>query len=205
MSFDGPAPRVRAIRMSADPNCEALHDERVFAQDRVVADDGSLADVFVYVESPPAGSYPEDIPQEPVELRQQGCIYVPRVQGIRVRQKLDVINDDPTLHNVRSLAELNRPFNLGQPEGGKRTKFFTKVEMPVRFKCDVHPWMFAFLFVMDHPFFATTGADGRFSIDGLPAGKHTLVAWHEVYGELRLPVEVPSDGKVTADFVFLPE
>lgn len=191
--------------MSADPNCEALHDERVFANDRVIADDGSLADVFVYVESPPAGSFSEEPPSEPVALRQQGCIYVPRVQGIRVRQTLEVVNDDPTLHNVRSLAEVNRPFNLGQPEGGRRTKFFTKVEMPVRFKCDVHPWMFAFLFVMDHPYFATTGPDGSFSIDGLPPGRYTLVAWHEVYGEQRLEVDVPADGSVDARFVFAPE
>lgn len=191
--------------MSADPNCESLHDERVFANDRVIGEDGSLADVFVYVEAPPADSYESQTPTEAVELRQQGCIYVPRVQGIRVRQTLEVVNDDPTLHNVRSLAEANRPFNLGQPEGGRRTKFFTKVELPVRFKCDVHPWMSAFLFVMDHPFFATTGADGRFSIEGLPPGRHTLVAWHEVYGEARLEIDVPADGAATADFVFTPE
>lgn len=205
ITFDGPQPRVRAIRMSADPNCEALHDERVFANDRVIAEDGSLADVFVYVESPPPGSFDAEPPSEPVELRQQGCVYVPRVQGIRVRQNLEVVNDDPTLHNVRSLAELNRPFNLGQPEGGRRTKFFTKPEMPVRFKCDVHPWMFAFLFVMEHPFFDTTNADGRFAIQGLPEGSHTVVAWHEVYGEQRQQVEVGASGSATADFVFTPE
>jgi uncharacterized protein (DUF2141 family) len=52
----------------------------------------------------------------------------------------------------------------------------------VPFKCDVHGWMNAYVGVLDHPFFAVTGEDGKFAIKGLPAGSYTVEAWHERLG-----------------------
>ncbi len=191
--FTGESPRRRAIRMDADPACAALHEGRVLADDVIIAEHGGLANVFVYVEVAPDGSFDDAVPTEPVQLRQEGCQYTPRVQGIRLRQTLEVLNVDPTLHNVRSLAKSNRPFNMSQPAQGKRTKFFTKQELPVKFKCDVHSWMSAYLFVIDHPFFATTDRNGHFSIDGLPDGRYTLVAWHEKFGQKTFEAQVGED------------
>lgn len=202
VKYDGPPVRQRAIRMSADPNCEEINGgERVASQDQVIGADGQLANVFVYLKDAPAGStVPKDA--APAQLVQQGCMYSPRVQGLFPEQELEVVNDDPTLHNVRCLARANRPFNLGQPAKGKRTKFFTTAEKAIKFKCDVHPWMSAYIFVMDHPFFAVSDEEGKFTIDGLPAGKHTFVAWHEEYGEQEIEVEV-AEG-TTAEIVFSP-
>ena len=197
--YSGEDFRLRAIRMNADPNCEKLHSERVLQDDKIVNDDGGVANVFVYLKESPDGVH--EAPAEPVELTQEGCMYKPKVAGILVKQNLDVINEDPTLHNVRCLARSNRPFNLGQPSKGKRTKFFTKPEAAVKFKCDVHPWMSAYLFVMEHPYFATTDDSGSFSISNVPAGKHTLVAWHESFGELEMEIEVSADkGDIVFDF-----
>lgn len=203
--YEGPPIQARPLRMDADPKCAELHDGKpVAARDRLVAADGGVANVFVYLKDAPAGTGPFAKPAEQVHLVQQGCFYEPRVLGILVQQELSVHNEDATLHNVRCMAKANRPFNLGQPAASPpRTKFFTTPEEAVKFKCDVHPWMSAYVFVMAHPFFAVTDAEGRFSIDGLPAGKHTLHAWHETFGVLEQQIEVQAGGG-TATFVYRP-
>ena len=199
--YEGPPVKLKALRIDADPKCEEIHGgATVLNKDRLVSEDGGLMNVFLYLkEAPAGGSYP--VPETPVELRQEGCIYFPRVLGIQVTQKLDVYNDDDTTHNVRFLARANRPFNIGQPPATKkRTKFFTKREEAVKFRCDVHPWMSAFIFILDHPFYAVSGADGAFTIEGLPAGKHTLVAWHEKLGEQEIEIEVPASKEIELSF-----
>jgi hypothetical protein len=190
--YVGPKVEPRLLDMNADPKCSALHASgRVADQALVIGADGALANAFVWLPTAPAGTGPFSAPAEPVRLEQKGCFYHPRVAGIMVEQTLEVVNDDPTLHNVRSLARANRPINLGQPAGSPpRTKFFTKPEEAVKFKCDVHPWMASTLFVLDHPFFAVTDENGRFSIPDLPAGKHKVSVWHEVLGRRDLEVEV---------------
>jgi hypothetical protein len=194
--YTGPELAPRMLRMDADPKCAELHGgSRVADRNLLVGEDGALANAFVWLKTAPAGTGPFTPPEEVKRLEQHGCFYEPRVMGIMVEQTLEVVNDDPTLHNVRSLARANRPINLGQPVGSPpRTKFFTKPEEAVKFKCDVHPWMASYVFVLDHPFYATTGADGRFSITGLPAGRHTLSVWHETLGTRELEVEVSAGG-----------
>jgi hypothetical protein len=111
-------------------------------------------------------------------------MYNPHVFGIQVGQALEIQNSDATLHNVHAQPVTNESFNVGQPNQGMKTeKKFTKAEMPVKFKCDVHSWMHCFAGVFTHPFFAVTGDDGSFKISGLPAGSYTIVAWQEKYGE----------------------
>ncbi len=201
VTYDGPAFRVRAIRMAADPACEkATEGKTVLDEARVVSDEGGVKNAFVWVKNPPAGDSP--VPTEPVSLNQEGCMFEPRVQGIIVQQELSVENTDPTLHNVRCMADKNRPFNLGQPPGqAPRIKTFQVPEEAVKFKCDVHPWMAAYLFVMDHPYFAVTDADGKYSIPPLPAGSYTLGVWHEAFGTQEIEVEVGQTPVTGADSV----
>jgi hypothetical protein len=201
IGFSGEAPKASAIRMDADPKCIEIHgDTKVYTQSTVVSEDGGLANVFVYIKNPPAGTYPA--PSQPVSLSQKGCLYSPRVQGILVDQTLEIHNNDDTLHNVRALASKNRPFNLGQPPATPpRTKTFKLAEPEVRFRCDVHPWMTSYVFVMEHPFFGVSGADGTFTIDGLPAGTYTVVAWHEKSGEQEAQLTVTDAGS-SIDFEF---
>jgi hypothetical protein len=200
--LEGPAPKRYPLQMQADPKCAAMHDGKtVLAEDTLVDAEGGLANVFVWVENPPPGTYPA--PAAPVRLEQHGCLYTPRVQGILVDQKLEIVNGDDTLHNVRALAEKNRPFNIGQPPAtAPRIKTFTVTEAGLKFKCDVHPWMFAYLFVMDHPYFGVSGPDGSFTLPALPAGTYDLVAWHEKLGEQKAKVTVGGDGAGTTAFVF---
>jgi hypothetical protein len=200
--LEGPAPKRYPLQMAADPKCAAMHQGKtVLAEDTLVDANGGLANVFVWVENPPPGTHAA--PAEPVRLEQHGCLYTPRVQGILIDQKLEIVNGDDTLHNVRALAEKNRPFNLGQPPAtAPRIKTFTTAEPGLKFKCDVHPWMSAYVFVMEHPYFAVSGPDGSFALPSLPAGTYTLVAWHEKLGEQKAQVTVAGDGSGTAAFVF---
>ena len=190
------------IKMDADPVCLGLHTEPVETE-TIVADAGKLANVFVYVKEGVSGSYSP--PGEAHLLNQEGCTYRPHVAGIMTGQKLVIRNSDSTLHNVHAVPQNNEEFNQGQPfQGMELEKEFDTQEVMVRFKCDVHPWMGAYLAVLDHPFFAVSGADGSFEIDGLPAGDYVIEAWHETLGTQTQSVSVAADGAVGVTFDFAP-
>jgi len=74
------------------------------------------------------------------------------------------------------------------------------VMIPV--KCNVHPWMRAYIGVVHHPFFAVTGDDGMFTIKDLPAGTYTLEAWHETYGTMDQQITVGANDSKTIDFTY---
>ncbi len=191
-----------AIKMGADPVCQGMHPEAAYTE-KVVTEGGGLANTFVYVKSGLSGSY--EAPAEKALLNQLGCQYTPHVSGIMVGQTLVIKNSDPTLHNVHALPKKNAEFNQGQPfQDMELEKSFDVAEVMVPFKCDVHPWMASYMGVMDHPFFAVSGADGSFSIGGLPAGDYELEAWHEEFGARSLNVSVASDGTAEANFDFSP-
>src|ERR1019366_8419163 len=151
----------------------------------VVNDNGTLRNVFVYVKSGLEGKTFEP-PTEHVTLEQKGCTYHPRVFGMQAKQPLDIVNDDDTLHNIHALPTQSKEFNVGQPNKGmKTTRTFATPEVMVKLKCDVQPWMAAYVGVLDHPFFSVSGDDGKFTIKNLPAGTYEIVAWHEKYGEQK--------------------
>ena len=200
VTYDGPAPERRAVEMRRDPKCVALHgEEKVLDEHTLVNDAGQLQNVFVYVKTVEKGEFP--VPEEPAVLDQKGCMYQPRVLGIRVGQTLHIKNSDALTHNVRSYARRNRAFNIGQPGPGTREKKFRRPETAVKVQCDIHPWMAAYLFVMEHPFFAVSDESGSFKISGLAPGKHTLVAWHETLGKQQAEIDV-TDGATKVNFKF---
>ncbi len=191
-----------AIKMDADPVCAGLHAEAVHTE-KVVAEGGHLANVFVYVKEGVTGSY--SAPSEAHVLDQRGCQYFPHVSGLMVGQTLLIRNSDPTLHNVHALPKVNDEFNQGQPFIDMEfEKTFDQSEVMVRFKCDVHPWMSSYMGVLEHRFFGVSGSDGSFSIEGLPAGDYVVEAWHEEFGTQTQNVTVEADGTVEVNFDFSP-
>jgi plastocyanin len=199
--FDGPAPAGEIVRIDGDKNCVTLTgSDQQPAEFIVLGNDGGLQNVFVYVRDG-LEKHTFSVPSAPVVLDQQKCRYVPRVLGVRVGQPLEVRNSDPLLHNVRSEAEINQPFNQGQPvQGMKFTHTFTTREVMVSMKCDVHAWMNAYVGVLEHPYFAVTGDAGTFSLPNLPPGTYTIEAWHERMGVQSRQVTVgPKESK---DVVF---
>lgn len=204
VSLDGTAPKAKKIPVDADPKCAEMHADDPLRSEEVVANDnGTLRYVFVYVKSGlPAGKTYEP-PKTPVEVDQKGCHYVPHVFGMMAKQPLKIVNTDDTLHNIHALPTKSKEFNIGQPNKGmETTRTFASPEVMVHFKCDVHPWMSAYVGVMDNPFYSVTGEDGTFSIKGLPAGEYEIVAWQEKYGEQSQKVKVGDGEAKTADFTF---
>ena len=201
VTLKGTPPPERKIEF--DATCGKLHSKEVTTRHFVVAGDGGLANVFVYLKEAPAGKTFTPPAETPV-LDQVGCIYEPYVMGVMANQKFKVQNSDSLLHNVHATPKVegNKEFNVGQPvKGSVKETSFAKREVLVRFKCDVHPWMFAYVGVMDHPYFAVTDKDGKFKLPAdLPAGKYTLVAYHLKAGEQTQEITVADGDKKEVSF-----
>ncbi|MDA8960598.1 PQQ-binding-like beta-propeller repeat protein [Akkermansiaceae bacterium] len=192
--FEGPRPKRAPVHM--DESSRKLHQSQPRDESVLIGKFGGLANVFVYIKNPPAGEY--KLPTKPAILDQQGSIFTPRVQGVRVGQELLMKNGDPFIHNVRSLSRKNRQFNIAQPQGSPdREKTFDQAEGPITLKCDFHRWMEAHLWVMDHPFYAVTNAEGEFEILDLPPGDYEISAWHEKLGEQSQEITVRKGGSVS--------
>jgi plastocyanin len=202
--FTGAKPVNPKIDMSEEPACKDKYKTTPPAAEAVVVNaNGTLANVFVYVKSGLPASAKYQAPATPVVIDQDGCRYHPHVLGIMVGQNLEIRNSDPVLHNIKAKPVKNRPFNVSQPTAGMKTmRTFATSEVMVPLECNVHGWMNAFLGVLPHPFYAVTGADGSFSIKGLPPGTYTVEAWHEKYGTQTATVTVTATGAKMADITF---
>ena len=199
ITFAGKVPPPRPVNMSSDPLC-AKAGSGVTSERLLVGAGNGLQNVFVYVKEG-LGNRKFPAPTTPVTLDQKACRYVPHVFGIQVGPPWRVTNSDDTLHNVHTLPKANKEENFSQPKKTPAvTKSFSKVEIGVSIRCDVHGWMNGYAGVVDHPFYAVTGADGSFQIKGLPSGSYTLEAWHEVLGTQTTKITVDAKGTGTAAF-----
>lgn len=186
ITLTGTPPAAQPIKTKSDPNChQAIHTETY-----MVGNGGALGNVFVYVKDG-LGKYVFTPPATPVVLDQRDCHYVPHVFGIQVGQTLEIVNSDPTLHNIHFIPDANREFNMGEPiQGMRQPHVFSVKEVLIPIKCDVHNWMNAYAGVVDNPFYAVTGEDGSFTLKGLPPGTYTIEAVHEKLGRQTQTVTI---------------
>jgi len=203
VTVDGALPANEQIKMNADPVCAKQVNGPQMMETYVTGSDGkTLGNVFVYVKDG-LGDLKFDPPTTAAKIDQKDCRYHPHVFGIQVGQPLEIVNSDPTLHNIHAVAKSNREFNNGQPiQGMKTTHTFTAPEVMVPFKCDVHGWMNAYVGVLNHPFYAVTDATGAFSLKGLPPGTYTIEAWHEKLGTQTQTVTVGAKESKDISFTF---
>src|SRR5262245_48691330 len=201
--LEGTAPKNEPIKMAADPVCAQQAKGPQAQETYTVGSDGkSLGNVFVYVKDG-LGSYTFDPPTDKAKIDQKECRYHPHVFGMRVGQELEIVNSDPTLHNIHALPKGNKEFNTGQPiQGMKTAHTFTAKEVMVPFKCDVHGWMNAYVGVLDHPYFAVTDSSGKFELKGLPPGTYTIEAWHEKLGPMTQSVTLGAKESKDVNFAF---
>lgn len=197
VKLDGKAPEMPKIDMSAVAQCSQQHSTPVTQETVITGADNGLANVVVSIKKEEGMDLPGETPKEPGVLDQKGCQYSPHVLAVMVGQGIAIKNSDPFLHNVHTLPEKNEGQNMAQPTVGTGKLKSPKEVEYFRVKCDVHPWMGAWVAVIDNPYFAVTDKDGKFTLPkGLPDGDYTLHVWHEKYGEQDVKVTV-KDGKAT--------
>lgn len=170
----------------------------------VVGANKELADVVVVLKDDSLKGKSTGAAAAPAVLDQKGCEYTPQILAVQTGQKITVKNSDPVMHNVHTVptASGNKEENKGQGPGAQDLIFSVPAaENFLKFKCDVHPWMFAWVTVVDHPYFAVTGKDGSFTIKDVPPGKYKIVAMHRKAAPtgVEKEIEVKADG-ATADF-----
>jgi plastocyanin len=200
--FVGAKPSAKPINMSDDPACVAAHHGKPYDESLVVGPRGGLANVFLYIEKGLEGKRFE-VPNTPVMISQTGCWFVPRVLGIQVGQRLQVVNSDPVTHNIHPLAKVNREWNHSQGAGDPPIeRHFTKPEVMIPIKCNIHSWMHAYIGVVDNPYFAVSDSAGGFRIPNLPPGTYTIAAWQEKFGAQRQTITVGPGGTAHVHFVF---
>ena len=204
VKYEGTVPKLRSIRMEADPGCAKKHASPAKSEVLVLGDGNTMGNVFVRVKSGvPTKDYPA--PKEPVVIDQEGCRYIPHVLGVMAGQPLKILNSDGLLHNIHALPKVNKSFNMAMPASRKEADAtFTKEEFMFKIKCDVHPWMGAWIAVMTHPFFDVTATDGKFDIGNLPPGTYEIEAWHEKLKTKTVSVTISGDESQTVDFAFSP-
>jgi hypothetical protein len=203
VNYKGKIPKKKTLKMDADPICGSSHQGKVYNESFIVDDNNNLANVMVWLKDV---KYKGELPKTNAVLDQVGCLYTPHVQGIMKGQELLIKNSDATLHNIHSMAKTNTQFNFAMPKVVKeKTVSFDKVEDPFYIKCDVHPWMKAWVAVFDHPYFAVTDKDGNFKIDGIPAGTYEVIAWQEKFKmkkHLTATVTI-GEGETVNNFTFV--
>ncbi len=201
ITLKGTPPPEKEIPM--DAKCGSLHTGPVKTRFYAV-DNGNLADVIVSLKGVTGKS--AGASAQPLLVDQKGCEYVPYVAAAQTGQKIQVKNSDPFMHNVHPI-----PAVAGNPEANKAQMAkapdlifaFEKSEPFLKFKCDVHPWMFSYISIFDHPYFAVSGKDGSYKIANVPPGKYTLEVSHRkaapIGSTVTKEIEV-KDQSVTADF-----
>lgn len=200
VKFEGTAPKMPTLQMSADSYCQSQHQAPVPDEEVVVGPGGELANVIVYVKNAPA----TPVPSTPAVLDQHGCQYRPHVTAVQAGQTIQIKNSDQTLHNVHAMPNVNSQFNEGQPmQNMVSEKKFDKVEpTPFRIKCDVHGWMKSYMAVLPNSYHSVSQPNGTFSIANLPPGNYTVVAWHEKYGSQEQQVTVAAKEQKQITFTF---
>jgi hypothetical protein len=202
ITLKGTPPPERVLPM--DPSCGKLHTTKPTTRLYLVGPNSELADTFVYIKDGLTGkTFP--VPSEAGVLDQIACEYVPYVMGLQTKQKLLVKNSDPLLHNVHITPDPksgNKTSNRAQMAGARPFEYtFDNPEIFLRFKCDVHPWMFAYVGLVDHPFYSVSDKDGTFTIKNVPPGKYTIEAFHRKAGKATKEITIDQDN-VSADFAF---
>ncbi|MFL6415423.1 MAG: carboxypeptidase regulatory-like domain-containing protein [Bryobacteraceae bacterium] len=202
VTFHGKRPQLKLLDLTEDPECAKLHHKPVYDQSLVVDRGGDLANAFVYIKSGLEGKQFQP-PSTPVTIDQKGCMFEPRVLGIQTGQELKVTNSDPVTHNIHPRAEVNREWNHSQAGGDPPIeRRFTKQEVMIRVKCNIHSWMHAWIGVVDNPYFAVTGTDGSFVLKNVPPGNYTIEVWQERLGTQQQHITVAADSKQNLNFEF---
>jgi hypothetical protein len=205
VKLNGPAPHMKGIDMSKDPYCVKQHADNPAHLETVVAGpNGGLANVVLYISEGLSASAQAEVPSTVQVFDQKNCMYTPHVLAMDVNQKFKVVTSDNTTHNIHPLPNPmtgNIPWNQSQPPGAAPVEKSWKAAEVIPVQCNIHPWMHGWFVVVKGPY-ATTDANGTYTIDNVPPGNYTVTAWHEPDQTQTQKVTVAAGGSATADFTF---
>ncbi|HLB02902.1 MAG TPA: carboxypeptidase regulatory-like domain-containing protein [Nitrospiria bacterium] len=196
ITYKGPIPEPYVIWPTKDVEIfgKTIPDERL-----LISKEGKIKNVVISLDGIKDGKRWANINASLVNQRGQ---FIPHVQVVRTGAQLEIINQDPVLHNTHGFQGGRTVFNPGLPTQGQKVKKSLKQAGIIQVMCDVHDWMNGWIVVQDHPYFAVTGEDGNFTIADIPPGTYKILAWHEKLGKKQAQVKVVANGKTRLDFTF---
>jgi hypothetical protein len=200
VTYTGTPPKPKLADMSKQPECIKLNPGGLLSEDVVTGPGNALQNVLVYISAGASDTSP--VPATPASFDQQNCHYTTHVLPLRLGQDVSISNSDPFSHNIHPLAKINREWNRIQPPRTPPFKYSYENEEFIPVKCNIHAWMKAYFVVLRTSHFSVTGSDGVFQLSGLPPGRYTVTAWHEVYGTKKQEVTLGGGETQTIDFVF---
>lgn len=190
----GDAPET--IMLKADKDQATCGHEDIPSEVLIVSGDSAIKNVVVSIANISKG---KKFGGGTASIDQKGCVFIPHVAMAAPGSTVNLFNSDDVMHNLHSWSMKNTAFNEGVTGKGKLQKTFEFPEI-IKITCDVHKWMTAWLIVQDNPYYAITGADGKFKLEGVPAGTYTVQAWQESIGKITQEVTVSAGGEAKADF-----
>lgn len=200
IKLDGAPPAPHKINMAAEAYCVSQHPTPVNDQNAVTGPGGTLANAVVFI-SDDMSKYSFTVPSTPATIDQKGCMYSPHVVAMMAGQQLQVNNDDKTTHNIHPVPKNNQEWNESQPAGSPAiVKVFARAEQAIPVKCNVHPWMKAYIFTFPNPYFSVTGDDGKYTISNVPPGTYNVTVWSETFGSSSQSVTVGAKESKSQDF-----
>ncbi|HET7041068.1 MAG TPA: carboxypeptidase regulatory-like domain-containing protein [Gemmatimonadales bacterium] len=199
VSYTGTPPRMRPIDMAKEPSCAAQHTTPMMTENVVTGPNNTVANAVIYIS---AGAPASTAPTTVAHYDQKGCAYIPHVLAMMAGQPLEITNSDRTAHNIHPLAVVNSEWNKSTPPGSAPLQVTWAKPEFIAVKCNIHPWMHGYFAVLPTTHYAVSGADGSFSLEGLPPGTYTLTAWHEKFGTQTQQVTIGAGAPPHVAFSF---
>ena len=204
VKLSGTAPHMKGIDMSKDPYCVKANATPAHLETVIAGAGGGLENVVLYISAGLPATAEADVPTTVPVFDQKNCMYTPHVLALDVNQKFKVTTSDQTTHNIHPLPNPmtgNIPWNQSQPPGAQPVEKSWKAAEVIPVQCNIHPWMHGWYVVVKGPY-ATTDANGSYTINNVPPGSYTVTAWQEDLGTQTAKVTVAGGAAATADFTF---
>ena len=197
VKLDGPAPSAEKVVIEPKKgihSTEGCGSLSKVSQKLLVDPAGGVKNAVVWLSAP--GAETEEADKSPVRVDQRQCVFEPHVVGVPAGKEIAIRNSDSVIHNIRIFEEGKPSMLMRQWQKADGADIRWRFPGPGRYviRCGVHPWMYAWVFVAPGNRVAVTGEAGRFTLAGVPEGRHTLHVWHETLGAKEVPVEVKREG-----------
>jgi plastocyanin len=190
----GDVPAAKTLKVDKD-QATCGHDD-LPSEALIVSADSALKNAIVSITNISKGKKFE---AGSPTIDQKACRFIPHIAMIPQGSSIELLNSDDVMHNLHSWSMKNTAFNEGVSGHGSISKTFEFAET-IKVTCDVHKWMTSWLIVQENPYYVITDENGKYKLEGVPAGTYTVQAWQESLGKTTQEVTVAAGGEATADF-----